>query len=134
MSRLKRAETVIKVLYNYITDKGFPSTLQITNYSNSHTTRLSPVFSEAEHVLHFVCKIYKCMLLSGDMTAAIRVQKLQHDCYDSRAPGAREGTSIPRVELSKPDFDKQNKGPSVRPREVLVRVGLSLCSPFARVH
>lgn len=83
----------------------------------------SCLFSEAQHILHFVYKIYKCMLPSWDMTTAIRVQKWWHNCHDSSVPGARKHTSIPQVELSKPECDKQKKGPSIRPREMLVRVG-----------
>ena len=60
--------------------------------------------------LQFVCKIYKCTSPPWDMTAAIREQKLWHNCHDSRALGAGTHASIPRVELSRLEFDKQKKG------------------------
>lgn len=49
------------------------------------TAFLSPpscLFSEAQHVSHFACPNYKCMLPSWNMTAAIRLQKLWHDCHN----------------------------------------------------
>lgn len=76
------------------------------------TAFLSPpscLFSEAQHVSHFARPNYNCMLPSRDMTAAIRLQKLWHDCHNSSVLWPRKKnprTSIPWVELSKPEFDK----------------------------
>lgn len=78
-----------------------------TQWFSSHQAVSSPRHAM---FLQFVCKIYKCTLPPWDMTAAIREQKLWHNCHDSRALGAGKHASIPRVELSRLEFDKQKKG------------------------
>lgn len=94
------------------------------------TAFLSPpscLFSEAQHVSRFARPNYKCMLPSRDMTAAIRLQKLWHDCHNSSVLWPRKkknpahlfpGWSCQSLSLT------NEKGPGIKPREALVRAGL----------